>query len=601
MNYFDLFDKYLQRVKKGSEDNYTALCPFHDDHHPSFSFNASTGLWQCFACGEKGNAYQFADRMGDEEWKKRIPRELRKEQKNKVENWKKDALEKSRRNSPELKTSQKQKTIVNSIVYHYYDRAGKHVYDKIRYEYDDNSKKFSIDWKSDDRRQLLYDLLSLTVLSPNDISEVWFCEGEKCRDALLEATDSRLDILILSYSSSPEQELKNSQIDDWLLGKKIVIFEDNDETGQRKAQSIANYVKKYASQIDLVSFQDKEKGYDIADFLEEGHSIEEAFLFSKTIYQKIVITNVNEYKVKQLPPVEKIDELYNIPKGVLGLVAGMGSVGKGFFLMWNMLRWIEKYSVVYLSLEDPLHILEHRLQRLVRKRVKRVNKEEPVNQTKPFMLDTFESLFELSITSLFGLIQEYVNFGYEIIIVDPISALLEDEKDNSEVSKMMFELNKLCATHNVNIFLSHHVRKRQKGEVIKTKYDMLDLIRGASALHSNARFIWFLRRSQAIPLAIEIWNVKNSYLPNTRDFMIEMFTEDIPRMSQIWLSESKGDVFSNDLIYFYEFEKGPIYDFCSPPERAKKFVNEYEDRKENKRKAKAEKHNNISACIDIAL
>lgn len=32
----------------------SAHCPFHSDRHPSFSMNASTGLWVCFQCGAGG-------------------------------------------------------------------------------------------------------------------------------------------------------------------------------------------------------------------------------------------------------------------------------------------------------------------------------------------------------------------------------------------------------------------------------------------------------------------------------------------------------------------------------------------------------------------
>ena len=36
------------------------ICPFHDDHHPSFSMNLDTGLYFCHGCNKEGNAYQFA-------------------------------------------------------------------------------------------------------------------------------------------------------------------------------------------------------------------------------------------------------------------------------------------------------------------------------------------------------------------------------------------------------------------------------------------------------------------------------------------------------------------------------------------------------------
>lgn len=538
--YYDLFSKHLSGVKQsGNEGNYVALCPFHNDRNPSFSFNENTGLWLCFACGEKGNAYQFAEKVGDKEWLERL-----------TEEYEKKLLLESRKkpiNNDKL-------PIAPPIIYKYFDRQGNLIYSKLRYEYEDGSKSFHILWNSEDKKLLLYDLLSLSNLNPLDISEVWFCEGEKCRDALLEATETRTDIIVLAYSQNPEKEIANSQIDEYLKGKKIVVFEDNDDIGRKKARSIIDYVKRYASEIKLISFPDKEKGYDIADFLSEDNSIDDALLLAKTIFkpQRLIITDLEQLKQEKDEPIQVIDDIYNIPKGVLGLVAGAGSTGKGFFLLWNILRWIEKYSVAYLSLEDPIRILKQRLNKLYNKRKIYIHK-----QTKQLMLDTFESLQNLTTESLIELIQTYIEFGYEIIIVDPISALLEDEKDNSEASKMMFELNKLCANYEVNIFLSHHIRKKQKGEVIKSKFDMLDLVRGASALHSNARYIWFLRRNANENDIIEAWNVKNSYLPNNRDYAIsQLFSDEIydsPKLCPIGLSD-KGETIFGAWDFFYEYE-----------------------------------------------
>lgn len=39
------------------------LCPFHDDTKPSFNINLETGLYQCHACGEKGNIVTFMSKM----------------------------------------------------------------------------------------------------------------------------------------------------------------------------------------------------------------------------------------------------------------------------------------------------------------------------------------------------------------------------------------------------------------------------------------------------------------------------------------------------------------------------------------------------------
>jgi hypothetical protein len=57
-DYFPLFSPHVERLTRQG-DQATGLCPFHDDHTPSFSVNVRTGLWICFACGRDGNWYTF--------------------------------------------------------------------------------------------------------------------------------------------------------------------------------------------------------------------------------------------------------------------------------------------------------------------------------------------------------------------------------------------------------------------------------------------------------------------------------------------------------------------------------------------------------------
>ena len=64
MDYLELFQTKLQKLRRaGSNGQYVALCPYHEDRQPSFSVNVDTGLWNCKSCGVKGNAYQFAKDM----------------------------------------------------------------------------------------------------------------------------------------------------------------------------------------------------------------------------------------------------------------------------------------------------------------------------------------------------------------------------------------------------------------------------------------------------------------------------------------------------------------------------------------------------------
>lgn len=60
----EALESYGIHSKKAGGDNVIALCPFHDDHSPSFCINVQNGLFICYACGEKGTFWQFLTKMG---------------------------------------------------------------------------------------------------------------------------------------------------------------------------------------------------------------------------------------------------------------------------------------------------------------------------------------------------------------------------------------------------------------------------------------------------------------------------------------------------------------------------------------------------------
>ena len=49
----------LHSLQSGHGKWARALCPFHEDHHPSLSVNLDHGGWRCFACGESGDLIRF--------------------------------------------------------------------------------------------------------------------------------------------------------------------------------------------------------------------------------------------------------------------------------------------------------------------------------------------------------------------------------------------------------------------------------------------------------------------------------------------------------------------------------------------------------------
>ena len=62
----EVFSHYGVELQKGGK-SYRGLCPFHQDHNPSFAVRldgSKSGQWTCFACGAKGrDIFSFVAQM----------------------------------------------------------------------------------------------------------------------------------------------------------------------------------------------------------------------------------------------------------------------------------------------------------------------------------------------------------------------------------------------------------------------------------------------------------------------------------------------------------------------------------------------------------
>jgi len=58
-NHLTFYSKYLPNVKSAGGGEHKALCPFHDDREPSFTFNNETGKYFCHGCGKGGHIFHF--------------------------------------------------------------------------------------------------------------------------------------------------------------------------------------------------------------------------------------------------------------------------------------------------------------------------------------------------------------------------------------------------------------------------------------------------------------------------------------------------------------------------------------------------------------
>ena len=53
----DVIGEHLALKRKGRE--MLGLCPFHEDHRPSFNVNPTKQIFKCFACGAGGDVIKF--------------------------------------------------------------------------------------------------------------------------------------------------------------------------------------------------------------------------------------------------------------------------------------------------------------------------------------------------------------------------------------------------------------------------------------------------------------------------------------------------------------------------------------------------------------
>lgn len=52
--------QYVPDLKRKSEENFSACCPFHGEKTPSFTVSVRKRFYHCFGCGAHGNAIKFA-------------------------------------------------------------------------------------------------------------------------------------------------------------------------------------------------------------------------------------------------------------------------------------------------------------------------------------------------------------------------------------------------------------------------------------------------------------------------------------------------------------------------------------------------------------
>lgn len=228
------FLSYFKKVHASGNNQYTALCPAHDDKHPSLSIGFSTENNHIVLCCHAGCKAE-------------------------------DVLSSVGLSFKDLYSDDKRSKIMNKVTYTYYKHNGEMAYKKYRTDYNDGSKKFYFETPNGTKKltgvqRELYNL-------PNVLkaTKVYFVEGEKCADEII-----RYGAVATTLDSGAKSHWY-PHYNEYLNGKEIIIIPDNDIPG-------INYAKMILQNIPtakIVNLPDLPKKGDIFDWLAMGHTMQE--------------------------------------------------------------------------------------------------------------------------------------------------------------------------------------------------------------------------------------------------------------------------------------------------------------------------------------
>lgn len=232
----DFFSQHVKKLKPSGNGQAMGLCPFHDDTRPSLSVDLSEGLWTCFGCGARGNARQFAERLG-------VP-----------------MPDSGQINEPEA-------------TYDYRDEKGVLLYQVVRL-YPKDFKQRRPDgkdgwlWNLQGVRRVLYRLPEI-----QGKKTLYIPEGEKDVD--------RLWSLRIPATTSPggagkwkdeyAEQLRSAG------AERLVVLPDNDDEGQEHSRGVARFCLKAGLQVKVVELPDLPHKGDVSDWLNKGHTRDELF------------------------------------------------------------------------------------------------------------------------------------------------------------------------------------------------------------------------------------------------------------------------------------------------------------------------------------
>ncbi len=235
----DYYESQLSSFKESGNGQAQALCPEHDDHHPSLSIDLKTGLFKCFGCDFEGDVFTFHRRKHNLSFREAV---------------------KELAAFAGIAEPQK-KTIVKG--YDYTDARGNLIFQVVRYE----PKGFA-QRQPDGKGGWIYNLKDVTTV-PYNLPEVikaetvFITEGEKDVETLRQ--------IGLVATTNPQGARKwREHFNRYFADKHVVILPDNDEPGRKHAEDVAGNLKGSTRSIKVVDLPGLPDKGDVSDWIATG-------------------------------------------------------------------------------------------------------------------------------------------------------------------------------------------------------------------------------------------------------------------------------------------------------------------------------------------
>jgi hypothetical protein len=456
---------------------FTARCPFHGDRTASLSVNLDKGgVWNCHACNIGGGVYDFEKRMfpsrsNDELWESIY----------KITGAKPAASGKFVAKGPVVAT------------YQYVAPDGTILFEKQRHEpkcFTQRTPNGSGGWRYslEGVRKVLYRLPEVMAAQV-----IFVAEGEKDVDALRALTLDVQGYTIAATCNFDGAGKWKDEYSPFFAGKRVVIFEDNDDPGRLHAQMVAKSALAYAEAVKIISLPGLAEKGDVSDFLKD-HTAEELMkaVGEAPRYRSVEVKSdeapffvaASRILPKDAPAVDWLMP-GAIHRGAKGLIVAAPKAGKSMIaldlavslssgLSWMGIEPQAKVKTGVVSREDGPGMTMHRLEQFARGR------GLDFHQLPGLFVNTFQQRASFSIEddgNVDDLCKWIKHEGIELCIFDVLNKLhAADENDNTKMTQVMARFDLIRMETGCDVAVIHHDAKNSAPGAKKP--------RGASSIDS---------------------------------------------------------------------------------------------------------------------